>query len=447
MLAICTTPCLTGVTIRTELRRSCTAVLASSIRWNLGECPLPSLGQSVYFWSLSLFTLAVEERNAPLATGNIKSRNCLNRDHTWYVSCDERLSTRLHLEIERGVDYNYCLQARSCTYRGLVQIGSAKGGPLGLQVCVRLTGRTAVMAPKPEPLAGGSSGEREREEIPQRQQQERGRRDDQQQAQPPPEPMLEERNHESMLEQRLNRLIEQLNSQRHNSHLKNIAFEIGRPSLEPVPEMRRNPANPYGRFSIDELFKMRVYPVSNNMANSEQMAKIASAISGLGVPTEQVATVILKTVIMCASVSSSAFLDPDGSIEFEGGAVPTDAVIAIMKEVGLRKVCRLYAPVVWNSMLVRNQPPSDWQAMGYPYNARFAAFDTFDYVTNTAAIQPVEGLIRRPTAEECIAHNAHKRLALDRSNRNERFGNLETEYTGGLQGPEITRNHRNANNA
>ncbi|NP_612812.1 Coat protein [Blueberry scorch virus] len=252
---------------------------------------------------------------------------------------------------------------------------------------------------------------------------------------------------ENQLEQRLMNLIEVLKPQRHNSSLKNVAFEIGRPALEPVPTMRRNPANPYGRFSIDELYKMDVQVVSNNMATTEQMAKISSAIAGLGVPTEQVADVILKMVVMCASVSSSVYLDPDGSIEFDGGAVPVDSIAAIMKkEAGLRKVCRLYAPVVWNLMLVKNQPPSDWQAMGYPKEARFAAFDTFDYVTNGAAIQPVEGLIRGPTPAECIAHNAHKRHALDRSNRNEKYGNLETEYTGGLQGAEIVRNHRNAGN-
>jgi hypothetical protein len=243
----------------------------------------------------------------------------------------------------------------------------------------------------------------------------------------------------------LTRLIDTLNEGRYNSNLQNISFEIGRPTLEPVPEMRRNPANPYGRFSVDELFKMPVSVVSNNMANTEEMAKISSALAGMGVPTEYVAEVILKMAIMCASVSSSAFLDPSGSIEFPGGAIPVDSVAAIMKkESGLRRVCRLYAPVVWNSMLVRKQPPADWQAMGFPFNARYAAFDTFDYVTNAAAIQPVEGLIRLPTPAEFIAHNAHKRLAIDRSNRNEKFANLETEYTGGLQGTEISRNHRNA---
>nr|AWL13513.1 coat protein [Potato virus S] len=254
-------------------------------------------------------------------------------------------------------------------------------------------------------------------------------------------------NEEAMLEQRLIRLIELMAAKRHNSTLSNISFEIGRPALEPTPEMRRNPENPYSRFSIDELFKMEIRSVSNNMANTEQMAQITADIAGLGVPTEHVAGVILKVVIMCASVSSSVYLDPAGTVEFPTGAVPLDSIIAIMKNrAGLRKVCRLYAPVVWNYMLVQNRPPSDWQAMGFQWGARFAAFDTFDYVTNGAAIQPVEGLIRRPTPEETIAHNAHKSMAIDKSNRNERLANTNVEYTGGMLGAEIVRNHRNAIN-
>nr|QWT83635.1 coat protein [Potato virus S] len=256
-----------------------------------------------------------------------------------------------------------------------------------------------------------------------------------------------EPNEEAKLEQRLIKLIELMASKRHNSTLSNISFEIGRPSLAPTPEMRRNPENPYSRFSIDELFKMEIRSVSNNMANTEQMAQITADIAGLGVPTEHVAGVILKVVIMCASVSSSVYLDPAGTVEFPTGAVPLDSIVAIMKNrAGLRKVCRLYAPVVWNYMLVQNRPPSDWQAMGFQWSARFAAFDTFDYVTNGAAIQPVEGLIRRPTPEETIAHNAHKSMAIDKSNRNERLANTNVEYTGGMLGAEIVRNHRNAIN-
>nr|CAE51028.3 coat protein [Lily symptomless virus] len=265
---------------------------------------------------------------------------------------------------------------------------------------------------------------------------------------PRDEPTNYNNNAESLLEQRLTRLIEKLNAEKHNSNLRNVAFEIGRPSLEPTSAMRRNPANPYGRFSIDELFKMKVGVVSNNMATTEQMAKIASDIAGLGVPTgARRISNIANGHHVCLREPVQRSLTLKGSIEFENGAVPVDSIAAIMKKhAGLRKVCRLYAPIVWNSMLVRNQPPADWQAMGFQYNTRFAAFDTFDYVTNQAAIQPVEGIIRRPTSAEVIAHNAHKQLALDRSNRNERLGSLETEYTGGVQGAEIVRNHRYANN-
>lgn len=325
------------------------------------------------------------------------------------------------------VGENYGLPIERRTYKSFESPEGATSAPLGLQAGNRYTLHLDIMAPKPDPENIGSTSQ-----LGVTQATNLG-------ADGP--------SREKMLEERLTKLIEMLNKDMHNSNLKNIAFEIGRPALEPTAQMRRNPANPYGRFSIDELFKMKIDVVSNNMATTEQMAKISADIAGLGVPSEQVAEIILKMVIMCASVSSSAFLDPDGSIEFNAGAVPVDSIAAIMKKhAGLRKVCRLYAPIVWNSMLVRNQPPSDWQAMGFPFNARFAAFDTFDYVTNTAAIQPVEGIIRRPTSEEIIAHNAHKRLALDRANRNDRFGNLETEYTGGIQGAEITRNHRNANN-
>lgn len=329
------------------------------------------------------------------------------------------------------------LQSEPRTPKSTFTAQGSSSEPLGCEAVARYTLELDIMPPKAEieeqklgttPPAIGTT-------------------DDQKGKRPVVGEGSEQQNQEVMLEQRLTRLIGTLNQGMHNSNLKNVSFEIGRPSLEPTAAMRRNPANPYGRFSIDELFKMKVNIVSNNMATTEQMAKITADIAGLGVPTEYIAAVILQMVIMCASVSSSAFLDPDGSIEFETGAVPVDSIAAIMKKhAGLRKVCRLYAPIVWNSMLVRNQPPSDWQAMGFPFNARFAAFDTFDYITNSAAIQPVEGIIRRPSAEEIIAHNAHKRLALDRSNRNEKFGNLETEYTGGVQGAEIVRNHRNANN-
>ncbi|ACA05830.2 coat protein [Potato latent virus] len=267
---------------------------------------------------------------------------------------------------------------------------------------------------------------------------------------PPPirgEEAVNEGNEEAKMERRLALLHQRLKGERNGTRITNPSFEIGRPSLTRPDDMRRDPANIFSRLSIDDLAQIKPTPVSNNMANSEEMVKIAVAVEGLGVPTEQVANVVLQAVIYCASASSSVYLDPHGTIEYTGGAVVRDSVVAIIKrDAGLRRVCRLFAPLVWNHMLVHNSPPSDWAAMGFQWNDRFAAFDFFDYVENEAAIQPLDGLIRRPTRSEKIAHNTHKRLALDKSNRDEVFASLETEITGGKRGPEISRNFRNAAN-
>nr|AXL97641.1 Coat protein [Potato virus H] len=253
---------------------------------------------------------------------------------------------------------------------------------------------------------------------------------------------------EATMEERIQKLLDALRAQRNSSRISNASFEIGRPNLQPTEDMRYDPMNIYSRPSIDMLYKLRPRAVSNNVATPEDMARVTVAIEGLGVPTEHVSSVIIQAVIYCKSTSSSVYLDPRGTFEYPGGAITADSVLAIMKRDAntLRRVCRLYAPVVWNHMLVCDDPPSDWQAMGFQRDERFAAFDFFDYVENSACIQPLEGLIRLPTPQEKIAHETHKSIALDRANRNLTYSNTGVEITGGRIGPEIVRNHNNANN-
>ncbi|URG39503.1 CP [Hippeastrum latent virus] len=245
------------------------------------------------------------------------------------------------------------------------------------------------------------------------------------------------------LEERMNKLREFLMKQQRAVQITNPSFELGRPKLQMLDSVRSDPTNLYNKPTIDQLCRIRPKSISNNMATSQDMAAITVAIESLGVPSEKVQTVIIQAVAYCKDASSSAYLDPQGTFEWDGGAIMADAVLAILKrDAGtLRRVCRLYAPVTWNHMLAHNAPPSDWAAMGFQYTERFAAFDCFDYVENQAAVQPFEGLIRRPTPAEKLAHNTHKRIALDRANRNERFSNLEAEITGGLLGPEIERSY------
>ena len=254
-------------------------------------------------------------------------------------------------------------------------------------------------------------------------------------------------NEEKAREERLLKLIEMLRGQSHNSHLVNASFETGRPMLQPPAHMLANPANPYSRLSINDLYNIRVAPVSMNVANTEQITRIIVCIGDLGVPTEHCFPALLQMVFYCKDASSSEFLDPEGTVEVGGVVVPLDSLVAICKEKAtLRKVCRLYAPMTWNHMLTHHAPPANWAAMEFPANAKYAAFDCFDYVENEAAVKPIEGLIRRPTPAEKIAHNAHKQKQLDISNRNETYANYDVEYTGGRLGPLIQRNHNNANN-
>lgn len=257
-----------------------------------------------------------------------------------------------------------------------------------------------------------------------------------------------EQDDEATLERRLNALREFLRERRGAIRVTNPGLETGRPVLLLADDMRPDPTNPYNRPSIDALSRLKPRAISNNMATSEDMMKIYVNLEGLGVPTEHVQQVVIQAVVFCKDASSSAFLDPRGSFEWPGGAITADAVLAILKRDAdtLRRVCRLYAPVTWNYMLTHNAPPSDWAAMGFQYETRFAAFDCFDYVENTAGVQPLEGLIRRPTSQEKIAHDTHKDIALRRANRNQAFGNLNVEVTGGKSGPELTRDYGKSSN-
>lgn len=244
---------------------------------------------------------------------------------------------------------------------------------------------------------------------------------------------------------RMTALLDHIRAGRESAVVKNVSYEVGRPRLKPVDSMVVDLTNPYSIFSLEHLIAIKPEPTSNNMATSEDIAKIFAELEGLGVPTEHVTRVILSMVLYYANASASKYMDPNGSITFGGGSVPRDTVHAIFnKHSTSRRVARLYAPMVWNHMLLHRAPPADWMAMGFPDEAKYAAFDFFDYVQNPAAIQVREGLIRAPTKAEKIAHKAHFRMATDRNARDDHFGNLDAEITGGVRGPSIRREYRQA---
>ncbi|AEP83730.1 coat protein [Cucumber vein-clearing virus] len=253
---------------------------------------------------------------------------------------------------------------------------------------------------------------------------------------------------EADLQKRLDALHEFWLKMQTQSVVTNPGLELGRPIPKAPAHLQKKKSSIYNKWTIDELSLLVSKPISNSMPTAEEMVKTRVTLEGLGVPTEQVPTVLLQVALYCKDSSSSSYMDSNGTFEWKGGSIMSDSVIAALRKDKntLRRVCRLYAPLTWNYMLVHNAPPSDWQSMGFQENTKFAAFDCFDFVENPAAVQPFEGLIRKPTPAEKIANEAHKRIALDRSNRNETYANLGTEITGGRLGPEINRDFNNANN-
>jgi len=258
---------------------------------------------------------------------------------------------------------------------------------------------------------------------------------------PPPEPADPE--HLARLAALESMLKNALNA----SQITNPSFEIGRPSLKPIAAMRGDPTDIYNRPSTDFLWNLKPKKISNNVATSEDMIKIKVQLEGMGVPSEHVVGVIMQLAICCKDTSSSSYQDPHGTFEWPHGAIMVDDVVGVVNGVTtLRKVCRFYAAVVWNYMHIHNCPPSDWDALGFKRETRYAAFDFFDYVENPAVLQPQGGVVPRPSPAEKLAYQTYKRLALDRANNNETYTNYSDEITGGRTGPEIIRNRNNANN-
>ncbi|QED44839.1 CP [Garlic yellow virus] len=244
-------------------------------------------------------------------------------------------------------------------------------------------------------------------------------------------------------EDRFNKLKESCFRDLSSVSISNSGWETGRPKAVIADNLKGDAANIFTRPSIDALLVRNTVPESNNMATAEELARISAKVQALGAPEEHLAEVFWDVAKYCATAGSSPAVNPQGTIQLGGRTITRDMVFAVIKEYStLRRVCRSYAPITWNNMLLNNQPPANWDAKGFTEDTKFAAFDVFDAVTNKAAIQPLEGLIRHPTQAERIAYATHKKLALEKSAQNSRYANTSAEVTGGLFGCSPRNNFR-----
>lgn len=246
-----------------------------------------------------------------------------------------------------------------------------------------------------------------------------------------------------LLNSRFNMLKDFFVSQNFEATPKNPGFETGLDFAKVTGAMQVDHSNVFSSPSVLDLKGHAWKQESARLVTAEELAVICAKFENLGYPKEQMGQLFWDLSRYCADTSASSSSMPQGTFDFEGGSVLKESVIAVIREkTTLRRVCRSFAPIVWNHMLATDQPPADWQAKGFPETAKFAAFDFFDCVMNKAAIQPLEGLIRLPTEEERIANETFKTLALDKHAKTRRFANYKSEITGGKYGKEFQRKYR-----
>ncbi|UTQ50735.1 MAG: coat protein [Plant associated potexvirus 1] len=168
---------------------------------------------------------------------------------------------------------------------------------------------------------------------------------------------------------------------------------------------------------------------SNAVATPAQIKDIARDLSLHGLAKENIAKGLWDIARHCADVGSTK------AVVLVGHCAPlgeTRAEIAriIRLHCTLRQFCMFYARVVWNMLLKERLAPAGWMRSNYVEADRYAAFDFFTGVLNSASLQVP--LIRDPTPSEILAHNTNARVAIYRSRIDQsQKATTAVEITGG----------------
>lgn len=151
--------------------------------------------------------------------------------------------------------------------------------------------------------------------------------------------------------------------------------------------------------------------------------------------------IYLALALALADIGSSPQAQVTGQVSVTDGLFNLSDALSIVKQhCTARQFARFYAKIVYQNMKQMNRPPDNWAGKGYPYEARFAAFDFFDAVTSPEAMEPPGGLKFMPTVPELRISNTNKQIVLRRRER-EMIASTFYEVTrGGLtpNQPQIT---------
>nr|CAJ20053.1 coat protein [Cymbidium mosaic virus] len=207
----------------------------------------------------------------------------------------------------------------------------------------------------------------------------------------------------------------------------------------PAPAATYSAADPTSAPKLADLAAIKYSPVTSSIATPEEIKAITQLwVNNLGFPADTVGTAAIDLARAYADVGASKSATLLGFCptkpDVRRAALAAQIFVA---NVTPRQFCAYYAKVVWNLMLATNDPPANWAKAGFQEDTRFAAFDFFDAVDSTAALEPAEWQ-HRPTDRERAAHSIGKYGALARQRIQN--GNLITNIA------EVTKGHAESTN-
>nr|BCW02939.1 coat protein [Wheat virus Q] len=151
--------------------------------------------------------------------------------------------------------------------------------------------------------------------------------------------------------------------------------------------------------------KLDYKPLTDSVASEGQLSEVAEAFAALGVTDAEMPVVALQIARRAADSSSSNVQNFEESASTAKEISLTDLLTAIRNVTTLRRFCAFYAPDVWNSMLLDDFPPANWDKKGFLFSERFAAFDFF-YGVESKAAHYTDGLVRNPSDAERLANHS-----------------------------------------
>lgn len=154
----------------------------------------------------------------------------------------------------------------------------------------------------------------------------------------------------------------------------------------------------------------------NRIMTDQNRADIDTAIKTIIADETHRQKAYLALALALADDGSSPNVELKGTFDINGkDVIDMHYLLSVIKQhVTPRQFARFYAKVIYQYMRANNRPPANWIGKGYPYEARFAAFDFFDAVSSPEAMEPEGGLQMLPTVAEMRIYNTNKIVSIRR---------------------------------